>query len=240
MKKLDILAFGAHPDDVELGCGGTIAKAKAQGKSVGIIDLTQGELGTRGTVAIRSQEAIEAAQILGVDIRENLKFKDGFFQNDPTHQLAVIQKIRTYRPDIILCNAIRDRHIDHGRGAELIKDASFLSGLKRIETQDSDGSLQDPWKPHIVLHYIQWEEIEPDIILDISGYLEAKMEAVQAHKSQFYDPNSEAPATPISSQNFLDSVRYRARNYGRLLGVEAGEGFTANRWIGVSNLDSLI
>lgn len=240
MKKLDILAFGAHPDDVELGCGGTIAKAKAQGKSVGIIDLTQGELGTRGTVAIRSQEAIEAAQILEVDIRENLKFKDGFFQNDPTHQLAVIQKIRTYKPDVILCNAIRDRHIDHGRGAELIKDASFLSGLKRIETQDSDGNLQDPWKPRIVLHYIQWEEIEPDIILDISGYLEAKMKAVQAHKSQFYDPNSEAPATPISSQNFLDSVRYRARNFGRLLGVEAGEGFTANRWIGVSNLDSLI
>ena len=240
MKKLDILAFGAHPEDVELGCGGTIAKAKAQCKSVGIIDLTQGELGTRGTVAIRSQEAIEAAQILEVDIRENLKFKDGFFQNDPTHQLAVIQKIRTYKPDIILCNAIRDRHIDHGRGAELIKDASFLSGLKRIETQDSDGNLQDPWKPRIVLHYIQWEEIEPDIILDISGYLEAKMKAVQAHKSQFFDPNSEAPATPISSQNFLDSVRYRARNFGRLLGVEAGEGFTANRWIGVSNLDSLI
>lgn len=240
MKKLDILAFGAHPDDVELGCGGTIAKAKAQGKSVGIIDLTQGELGTRGTVAIRSQEAIEAAQILEVDIRENLKFKYGFFQNDPTHQLAVIQKIRTYKPDIILCNAIRDRHIDHSRGAELIKDASFLSGLKRIETQDSEGSLQEPWKPRIVLHYIQWEEIEPDIILDISGYLEAKMKAVQAHKSQFYDPNSEAPSTPISSQNFLDSVRYRARNFGRLLGVEAGEGFTANRWIGVSNLDSLI
>ncbi|MGC6479829.1 MAG: bacillithiol biosynthesis deacetylase BshB1 [Flavobacteriaceae bacterium] len=240
MKTLDILAFGAHPDDVELGCGGSLAKAVASGKKVGIIDLTQGELGTRGTAAIRAKESKYAAELLGVEFRSNLEFRDGFFVNDEIHQRHVIQQLRTHRPEIVLCNAIHDRHIDHGRGSALVKDAAFLSGLARIETKGPDGALQQPWRPRLLLHYIQWEEIQPDIVLDISGFLEAKMQAVQAYKSQFFDPNSSAPNTPISSENFLESVRYRARNLGRLLDLEAGEGFTVDRLIGVADFDSLI
>lgn len=240
MSTVDILAFGAHPDDVELGCGGSLAKAVVTGKRVGIIDLTAGELGTRGTVEIREKEAQKAAQLLGVYFRENLQFRDGFFVNNETHQKALIQKIRTHKPEIVLCNAIHDRHIDHGRGSQLVKEAAFLSGLAKIETLDSHGNPQEPWRPRLLLHYIQWEDIQPDIVLDISGFLEAKMEAVEAYKSQFFDPTNNAPETPISSRNFLDSVRYRARNFGRLLGVEAGEGFTVDRLIGVSDFDSLI
>jgi len=240
MSTVDILAFGAHPDDVELGCGGSLAKAIAKGKRVGIIDLTAGELGTRGTVEIREKEAQKATQLLGVYFRENLQFRDGFFVNDETHQKALIQKIRTHKPEIVLCNAIHDRHIDHGRGSQLVKESAFLSGLAKIETLDSHGNPQEPWRPRLLLHYIQWEDIQPDIVLDISGFLEAKMGAVEAYKSQFFDPTNNAPETPISSRNFLDSVRYRARNFGRLLGVEAGEGFTVDRLIGVSDFDSLI
>ena len=237
--KLDILAFGAHPDDVELGCGATIAKTVAQGKKVGIIDLTKGEMGTRGTDLIRSQEAKQAARILGVDFRENLGFRDAFIFNDEPHQLKVIQAIRTYQPDIVLCNAIKDRHIDHGRASELISNACFLSGLKKIETNNNN-ITQTTWRPKHVFHYIQWEEIQPDFVVDVSDYLNIKMKAVRAFKSQFYDENSNDVKTPISSKNFLDSIEYRAKNLGRLSFIAAAEGFTVERSITVENFDVML
>lgn len=237
---VDVLAFGAHPDDVELGCAGTIALSIEQGKSVVIIDLTQGELGTRGSVELRKEEATAAASILGVQQRENLKFKDAFFVNDEAHQRRVISKIRQYRPKIVLCNAITDRHIDHGKGNRLVNDSCFLSGLSKIETQDEKGMIQEPWRPSLVLEYIQWNDIQPEVILDISGHLEKKMEAVKAYSSQFFDPSSKETDTPISSKNFLESVRYRAQNLGRLIGTEAGEGFTSKHPLSIRNLDALI
>mgnify|MGYP006395386407 CR=1 FL=1 len=239
MTKLDILAFGAHPDDVEMSCGGTIAKAIANGKTVGIVDLTRGELGTRGTAEIRAEEAANAAQTLGVSIRENLNMADGFFQNNKENQLAVVQMIRRYRPEIVLCNAIDDRHIDHGKGSKLVSDACFLSGLRKIETRQ-EGSSQEAWRPKQVYHYIQWKELEPDLLVDVSGYLDQKMEAVMAYRSQFFDPNSEEPETPISSKNATESLAYRNRNFGRLIGVEAAEGFTVERYPAVDSLFDLI
>lgn len=227
--KLDILALGAHPDDVELGCGGSILKAVNLGKKVGIVDLTQGELGTRGTAEIRAKEAQAAAELMGVAFRDNLKFRDGFFVNDDEHQRHVIRVLRTYRPDIVLCNATDDRHIDHGKGSKLVSDACFLSGLLKIETKDQQGNLQKPWRPKNVYHYIQWKEIEPDFIVDISDFIEKKVSVIKAYQSQFYSSNSHEPDTPISSQNFLESVTYRARNLGRISGVGAGEGFTVER-----------
>ena len=238
--KVDILAFGAHPDDVELGCSGTLALSLAQGKKVVIIDLTEGELGTRGSVEIRKQEATAAANILGIQHRENLKFKDGFFINDEKHQLQLIQKIRTYRPTIVFCNSIQDRHIDHPKGNRLVNDACFLSGLVKIETMNEAETPQQAWRPKIVLEYIQWNNIEPHIILDVSGYLDKKIAAVSAYSSQLYDPSSKENRTPISSKNFLDSVSYRARNFGRLIGTEAGEGFTSRQLLSIDNLDVLI
>ena len=236
--KLDVLAFGAHPDDVELGCGGTIAKKVAQGKKIGIIDLTRGELGTRGTAETRDEEAFNAAKILGVSLRTNMKFNDGFFINDKVHQLAIIKMIRKYQPEIILCNAIDDRHIDHGKGSKLVSDACFLSGLLKIETKE-DGILQKPWRPKQVYHYIQWKNLEPDIVIDVSGFVDKKMEAVLAYKTQFYDANSKEPQTPISSKNFTDSIVYRARDLGRLVGVEYAEGFTVERYPAVDSLFDL-
>lgn len=236
--KLDILAFGAHPDDVELGCSGTIAKEVALGKKVGIIDLTRGELGTRGSVEIRNSESAKAAEILGVSIRENLDMRDGFFINDEAHQLKVIQMIRKYQPEIVLCNAITDRHIDHGKGSKLVSDACFLSGLVKIETE-SNGEKQQAWRPKVVYHYIQWQNIEPDFVVDISDLIEAKMKSVQAYASQFYDPNSKEPVTPIASKNFLDSIKYRAQDLGRLVGVEYAEGFTTERYVAVNSLADL-
>jgi len=239
--KLDILVFGAHPDDAELGAGATIAKEVAHGKKVGIVDLTHGELGTRGTGEIRDREAASAARILGVSVRENLGFADGFFTNDRDHQLQVIQTIRKYRPDIVLCNAVDDRHIDHAKGAKLVSDAAFLSGLVKIGTTAGDGlEAQQPWRPKWVYHYIQWKNLEPDFVVDVSGFIEKKQEAILAYASQFYDPQSKEPETPISSKNFLDSVHYRARDLGRLIGVEHAEGFTVERLIGVKRLDNLI
>lgn len=240
MKTVDILAFGAHPDDVELGCAGSIALSKSQGKTVAIIDLTQGELGTRGTVATRQSEAQKAAEILGVSQRENMNFRDGFFQNDETHQMALITKIRSYKPRIVLCNAIHDRHIDHGKANALVNDVCFLSGLEKIKTFDSNGNLQEAWRPNLVLEYIQWMDIEPDIIVDISAQLEIKKAAVNAYSTQFFDPNSEEAETPISSKNFIESVGYRAKNFGRLIGVDAGEGFTSRRLLSTSNLFDLV
>ena len=237
--KLDILAFGAHPDDVELGCSGTLAKEISLGKKVGIIDLTRGELGTRGSVAIRNSESANASEILGVSVRENLDMRDGFFINDEAHQMKVIEMLRKYRPEIVLCNAIQDRHIDHGKGSKLVSDACFLSGLRRIETT-VDGKLQEAWRPKVVYHYIQWENITPDFVVDISGFLEIKMESILAYSSQFYKENSSEPESPISSKNFLDSVKYRAQDLGRIIGTAHGEGFTVERYLAVNSLSDLV
>lgn len=237
--KLDILAIGAHPDDVELGAAATIAKEISLGKKIGILDLTRGELGTRGSAEIRDKEAAKAAEILGVSVRENLAFADGFFVNDKEHQLAVIKIIRKYQPDVVLCNAVDDRHIDHPKGSKLVSAACFLSGLRRIETE-LNGENQIHWRPKHVYHYIQWKNIEPDFVVDVSGFIAKKKEAVLAYSSQFYDPNSKEPASPITSKNFLDSIEYRARDLGRLIGVEHAEGFTVERFVAVNSLSNLI
>lgn len=237
--KLDILAFGAHPDDVELGCGATIAKEIALGKKVGIVDLTRGELGTRGSADLRDIEAKNAAKILGVTVRENLAFADGFFTNDNTHQLEIIKMIRKYQPEIVLCNAIDDRHIDHPKGSSLVSNACFLSGLIKIDT-NVKGKQQEKWRPKKVYHYIQWKNIEPDFVVDVTGYIDKKKKAVLAYASQFFDPKSNEPETPITSKNFIDSIDYRARDLGRLIGVDFAEGFTSERYVAVENLDKLI
>ena len=236
--KLDILAFGAHPDDVELGCSGTIAKEISLGKKVGIVDLTRGELGTRGSVEIRNSESAKASEILGVVARENLDMRDGFFINDEAHQLKVIQMIRKYKPEIVLCNAIQDRHIDHGKGSKLVSDACFLSGLIQIKTE-LNGVQQEAWRPKIVYHYIQWQNIEPDFVVDISDFMDIKMNAVLAYGSQFYNPNSNEPVSPITSKNFLDSVKYRAQDSGRLVNANYAEGFTTERYLAVNSLSDL-
>ena len=240
MTQVDILAFGAHPDDVELGCAGTLSLSISQGKSVAIIDLTEGELGTRGNIQTRKKEAQNAANILNIKYRENLKFKDGFFKNDEHHQINVIKKIRSFKPKIVLCNAFRDRHIDHSKGNKLVNESCFLSGLNKIETFDSAGAAQDLWRPKLILEYIQWDDIKPDIILDISSHLEKKLQAVSAFKSQFYNPDSGEIETPISSKNFIESVKYRAQNLGRIIGTSAGEGFTSKQQLSVSNIFDLI
>jgi len=238
--KLDILVFGAHPDDAELGAGATIAKEISKGKKVGIIDLTRGELGTRGSAALRDKESAASARVLGLTARENLEFADGFFVNDKEHQIAVIQMIRKYRPDIVLCNAVSDRHIDHAKGSKLVSDACFLSGLTKIDTKlPVDDQWQEAWRPKNVYHYIQWNNISPDFVVDVSGFIDRKIEAVSAYTSQFYDPNSEEPNTPISSKNFADSIDYRARDLGRLVGVEQAEGFTVERNIVINSLGDI-
>lgn len=237
--KLDILAFGAHPDDVELGCGGTIAKEIALGRKVGIIDLTRGELGTRGSAEIRDQEAAAAARILGVSIRENLNMRDGFFSNDEVHQLKIIKMIRKYQPKIVLCNAIDDRHIDHGKGSKLVSDACFLSGLMKIETE-YEGKQQSAWRPKVVYHYMQWKNLVPDFVVDISGYNDKRVEAILAYSSQFYNPNSNEPETLIATKNFLESLNYREQDLGRLIGTDYAEGFTAERYLGVNSLEDLV
>ena len=237
--KLDILAFGAHPDDIELGCGATIAKEVSLGKKVGIVDLTRGELGTRGSAELRMIEASNAGKILGVSVRENLGFADGFFTNDKKHQLEIIKMIRKYQPDIVLCNAIDDRHIDHGKGSKLVSDACFLSGLVKIETE-LEGKQQEKWRPKHVYHYIQWKNIAPDFVIDVTGFIHKKKAAVLAYSSQFYDPNSKEPESPITSKTFIESINYRARDLGRLIGVEYAEGFTSERYVAAENLSKLI
>ncbi|MEC7263847.1 MAG: bacillithiol biosynthesis deacetylase BshB1 [Bacteroidota bacterium] len=239
--KLDILVFGAHPDDAELGAGATIAKEVSKGKKVGIVDLTRGELGTRGSAEIRDAESTASAKIMGISVRENMEFADGFFVNDKEHQLELIKIIRKYRPEIVLCNAVDDRHIDHGKGSKLVSDACFLSGLVKIDTKmDGDDEWQDPWRPKVVYHYIQWKNLEPDFVVDVTGFIDTKVDAIKAYGSQFYDPNSDEPETPISSKNFIDSVIYRARDLGRLVGVEYAEGFTVERFAAVDSLSDLI
>jgi bacillithiol biosynthesis deacetylase BshB1 len=237
--KLDILAFGAHPDDVELGCGGTVAKEISFGKKVGIIDLTRGELGTRGSVAIRNSESAKASEILGISVRENLEMRDGFFINDEAHQMKIIKIIRKYRPEIVLCNAIQDRHIDHGKGSKLVSDACFLSGLRKIETNNNN-EQQEVWRPKVVYHYIQWENLKPDFVVDISGFMSIKMDSILAYSSQFYKENTNEPESPISSKNFLESVKYRAQDLGRIIGAEYGEGFTVERYLAVNSLSDLV
>ena len=221
--KLDLLAFGAHPDDVELGCGATIAKHVSVGKKVGIIDLTRGELGTRGTAEIRDLEAAKSAEILGVELRKNMNYKDGFFTNDESHQLELIKVIREYQPDIVLCNAICDRHPDHSKASELTSSSCFLAGLRKIETG------QEVWRPKAVYHYIQFNNINPDFVVDVSNFMQQKILAVEAFSSQFYNPDSNEPDTIISSQGFLDSIRYRAADLGRISGVKYAEGFTVEK-----------
>ena len=238
--KIDILAFGAHPDDVELSCGGTILKEIHNGKTVGIIDLTKGELGTRGNAKTREIEASNAASILGVSFRNNLSFSDGFIVNDKAHQLEVIKLIRHYQPEIVLCNAIDDRHIDHGVASKLVSDACFLSGLIKIETKSLDSeAVQAPWRPKSIYHYIQWKPLEPDFVVDISDHIDKKMESVMAYSTQFYNLNSQDPETPISSKNFVDSVRYRAADLGRLIGVGYAEGFNVERLPAIDSLFDL-
>lgn len=237
--KLDILAIGAHPDDVELSCAATLAKEISRGKKVGILDLTRGELGTRGSAELRDQEAKDAAKILGVQVRHNLEFSDGFFVNNVAHQLEIIKVLRKYRPEIVLCNAIEDRHIDHGKGAQLVADACFLSGLRKIETI-CKGHNQHAWRPKNVYHYIQWKNLTPDLVVDVTGFMDKKLDSVKAYKSQFFDENSKEPETPISTNNFFESITYRAKDLGRLTGVEYGEGYTVNRQLAVDSLFDLI
>ena len=238
-EQLDILAFGAHPDDVELSCGGTIAKEVFAGKKVGIVDLTRGELGTRGSADLRDKEAKQASSILGVTIRENLGFSDGFFKNDEANQLEVIKILRKYRPNVVLCNAQTDRHIDHGRAASLVHDACFLSGLRKIETF-IDNRPQKLWRPSQVYHYIQWNNNPCDFVVDISDFIDKKMAAILSYGSQFYDEKSKEPETPISSQQFLDSIQNRAADLGRIIGVGYAEGFTTQRQLAVAHISDLI
>lgn len=237
--KLDILVFGAHPDDVELSCGATIAKEISLGRTVGIVDLTRGELGTRGTAEIRDEEAENAGKILGVSVRENLRFRDGFFTNDEAHQREVIRMIRKYQPEIVICNAVDDRHIDHGKGSKLVSDACFLSGLIKIETQE-EGAFQEAWRPKLVYHYIQWKNLTPDFVVDVTGFMDIKVASLMAYKSQFYDPDSKAPVTPIATKNFKDSILYRAQDLGRLINTDYAEGFTVERYLAVNSLGDLV
>jgi bacillithiol biosynthesis deacetylase BshB1 len=231
---LDILAFAAHPDDVELSCSGTLLKHIAAGYKVGIIDLTRGELGSRGSAEIRDQESADASRLMGLSIRENLGFRDGFFLNDELHQMKIIEKIRQYQPEKVLCNAISDRHPDHGKGSELVSVSCFLSGLIKIETG------QPAWRPKAVYHYIQDYYHPADFVVDISSYMQRKLEVIQCFKSQFFNPNSTLPETPISSKSFLDFIESRAREMGRPAGFEYGEGFTVERNIGIDSFFDIV
>ena len=240
--KLDILAIGVHPDDVELGCSGTILKEISNGKKAGIVDLTQGELGSRGTIETRYQEAANAARILGIHARENLKMADGFFKNDEEHQRKLVSVLRKYQPEIVFANSLDDRHPDHGRAGKLIADACFLSGLRKVETRDEKGAIQDAWRPKYVFHYIQDRYHEPDFIIDISDVFEKRMESIMAYTTQFYNPENEAdgPQTYISTPAFLDAVISRARMLGKKIGVPYGEGFLSEKSLGIKNLDAFI
>ena len=238
--KLDILVLAAHPDDAELGTGGTIAKHISLGNKVGIVDFTRGELGTRGTVEIRQEEAEKASKILGISVRQNLGLRDGFFVDNEQDQLKVVQAIRTFQPNIVLANAIRDRHSDHGRASSLATNACFLSGLTKIITHDSEGNEQQAWRPRALYKYIQSDLIMPDFVVDISKFWNVKMESIMAFKSQFHDPDSNEPETYISSPAFLKKIEARAIEFGNAIGAQYGEGFTVQRFIGVNNLNDLL
>jgi len=237
--KLDILAFGVHPDDVELSCAGALLVEKKNGKNTGIIDLTAGELGTRGSGEIRKVEAAAAAKILGVDVRDNLEMADGFLQNDEAHQRKIIAAIRTYQPEIVLCNAPEDRHPDHGRSSKLVADASFLSGLQKIETA-KDGNLQTAWRPKYVFRYIQDKMLQPDFVIDITDVFEQKIEAIKAYRTQFFVDGADGPQTYISTPDFLDSVVYRHKWFGKMIGVKYAEGFITEKMIGLKSFEAII
>lgn len=238
-QKLDLLAFGVHPDDVELGCAGTLLASIAQGKSAGIVDLTQGELGTRGTAQTRKTEAENAAKVLGISVRENLRMADGFFLNDEAHQRKIIEVIRKYRPEIILCNAPEDRHPDHGRSAQLVSDAAFLSGLRKIETI-VDREVQQEWRPKYVFHYLQDRFLQPHFVFDVSAFHEKKIEAILCYTTQFHNPELNEPQTYISSPVFLDSIKARAMMLGKRIGVKFAEGYISSKMIGVNSFDAII
>ena len=238
--KLDLLAIAAHPDDVELGCSGTLIKEIKRGKKAGVIDLTQGELGTRGTVDTRYAEADDAARIMGIHVRKNLKMRDGFFKNDEEHQLKLIKELRTYQPEIVIANILEDRHPDHGRGGWLAYDACFFSGLRQIKTIGDDGREQERWRPKMLLHYIQFRFYEPDIIIDISDEWEQRMAAIKAYKTQFYNPESNEPPSYLSNPEFIDALQARARLLGKRIGVKYGEGFLSKKSIGITSLDALV
>ena len=237
--KVDILAIGAHPDDVELGCGGTLAKLISEGKTIAIVDLTQGELGTRGSNVTRAEEAATASKILGISDRVNLKMKDGFLLNSEESQIQIVKMIRKYQPEIVFANSIDDRHPDHAKAAKLVSDACFLSGLVKIETSLENLS-QQPWRPKHIFNYIQWKHITPDFVVDISEFMFKKIEACLAYKTQFYDPDSQEPMTPIASKDFLESLTYRAQDLGRLSGVDYAEGFTTEKLLAFKNFDGII
>lgn len=239
--KLDLLAFAAHPDDVELSCCGTLMKEISNGKKVGIVDLTEGELGSRGTVDTRYKESALSNKILGVEIRDNLKLSDGFFKNNKEEQLKVIQAMRKYRPEIIFSNAVFDRHPDHGKGADLLRDCFFLSGLRKIETF-LDGEKQEPWRPKLHYHYIQDQYIEPDFVIDVSEYWEKKKQAILAFNTQFSEnekSNDLEPQTYISTPHFMKFIEARSREFGHRIGAEHGEGYTVERTVGVKSIFDL-
>ena len=240
--KLDLLAIGVHPDDVELGCSGTIINEIKRKKKVGVLDLTQGELGSRGTIETRQEEAAKAAKIMGIHLRENLKMSDGFFVNDEKHQRKLIVALRKYQPEIVITNSLSDRHPDHGRAARLTTDSCFLSGLRKVESNDESGNKQEPWRPKYVFHYIQDRYHEPDFVIDITDVFEQRMEAIKAYTTQFYNPDNEddGPQTYISTSAFLESIIARARVIGKKIGVEYGEGFNSEKSLGIRNLDSFI
>lgn len=239
VSKVDILAIGVHPDDVELSCGGTLLKHLDAGRSAAIVDLTQGELGTRGSAELRLKEADKARQFFGIEHRDNLGMADGFFQHNEENIRKIVKSIRTYQPEIILANALSDRHPDHGRAAKLIADACFISGLRKVETE-MEGKQQAVWRPKAVYHYIQDHNLEPDLVVDISEQMERKIEAILCFGSQFYDPNSKEPVTPISTSNFLDFIKAKAAGYGRQIGADYGEAFNVTRHIGVKDLFDLL
>jgi bacillithiol biosynthesis deacetylase BshB1 len=240
--KLDILAIGVHPDDVELGCSGTLLNEMKLGKKAGIIDLTQGELGTRGAVETRYEEAARAAKVLGVVFRENLTMRDGFFVNDETHQRLLITAIRKYQPEIVLANILDDRHPDHGRAGHLIADACFLSGLVKIETKDDQGNIQERWRPKQVLHYLQDWYHEPDLLVDITDVFEQRMQSILAYQTQFHTgkDGDKGPQTYISTPGFLEAVTARARLMGKRIGVQYAEAFVTEKKIGIRHLDALV
>ncbi len=231
--------IAAHPDDAELGCAGTILTHIAAGRKVGVLDLTRGELGTRGNAELRMLESREATRLMGLHSRDNLGFRDGFFTNDEAHQLKIIEILRKYRPEIVLANSIHDRHPDHGKASSLISDACFYSGLRRIESMH-ETEVQQAWRPKVVYHYIQDRYIKPDFVIDISAVMDQKISIIQAFKSQFHDPESTEPQTVLTSPGFMERVRSRAREYGKAGDMEFGEGYTAERMIGVKDLFSLI
>ncbi len=237
--KVDILAIGAHPDDVELSCSGTLIKMIAEGKTAGLVDLTRGELGTRGSAELRTIEANNSAKKMGALFRENLDMRDGFFEHNDENLRKIAKMIRKYRPEIVLANAVSDRHPDHGRASKLISDACFIAGLIKVEILDEEGQAYDRWRPKAVYHYIQDYHIEPDFVIDITDHIEAKMEAILCFRSQFYDPKSNEPESPISTQNFFESVKAKNRVFGRPLNYDFAEGFTVERTIGVDSLFDL-